>query len=154
MKEPFKLVNIDGTAYRIGRLTPEVGSFFLMKLMGTMIASVKDSPASEVSAEPSKEKPNPEDLARSVIFGAFFNNSDFDLHSTMQRRCLAACSRMESDIPMPVAAASGVIALPEVRDDATLVMRLEVEVLVFNLSPFFEGEKMKALSAGASAIRS
>ena len=72
---------------------------------------------------------------------AFLGGLDLATHSQIQKLCLSVCSRMtrtERTRTDAYADRNGGRALvPQVACDVVAVMRLEMEVLVFNLSDFF-----------------
>lgn len=167
MKLKTKIVDISGTHYQIRKLAPDVGSYIL----GHAISAIATKAATKGGQSPQNAQDNiggatapetaavsessAEDLARAVAL-ATFGGLDFELHRFVQQKCLAVCSRMEctegSDVPMPIVNDSGQWAIPEIRDDLSLVMKLEVEALVFNLSDFFAGGGLNALT-GSQASR-
>lgn len=145
-----KNVEIDGKNYQIRRMEPNVGSYLLFRLLGAMNElKTGDAPATtgnETTAPAAA--PSGEDIARSVVLAALFQaNKDFEFHCFLQAKALAVISRLEgepgSERPMPIMTSSGVIALPEIREDITLISKLEIESITFNLSPFFEGGGLK-----------
>jgi hypothetical protein len=150
VNEKTKVIEVSGVRYQLRRFAPDAGSFILMQIIGAGTkGQTGEAPATD-SVTPKAERPSGEDLVRAVVFSAFLHGLDFDMHRFVQAKCLSLCSRLEGpdgDTPMPLANATGQVN-PALQDDMGLVMKLEMEVLVFNLSPFFEGEGLKAL-AGA-----
>lgn len=146
MKEKTKLVTIDGVTYQLKRFMPDVGSFILgrvlnagatatiqrMKALGDILADIPQptTPPEEVDVDTQIRR------TASTAFGAM----TFEERTQIQRKCMEACARMEEDAPMPVSNANGMIL-----DDLTLVMRLELEVLVFNFHDFFAEGGLNAL---------
>ena len=152
MNEKTKIVEVNGASYQLRRFAPDVGSFIVMQIIGAGLKGVSEGPApSADSVTPKAEQPSGEDLVRAVVFSAFLRGLDFDMHRFVQTKCLALCSRMEPQgdqlVPMPLMTALGV-AIPELREDMELVMKLEIAVLVFNFTDFFAGGGLNAL-AGA-----
>lgn len=161
VKEKTRIVEIGGTNYQFRKMLPEIGSYLLMKLLSAGFnaqggANLENPHAnSEAAAQPDADKrePSGEKLVRAVAFAAFLRGLDFESHRFVQRACLAVCSRMEERngsgaLPMPLMNDSGAWAIPEIRDDIPLIMKLELEALAFNLSDFFEQGGLNAL-AGA-----
>ena len=86
-----------------------------------------------------------EDTARALCGLFFLRNTDFELHSFIQKHAMAASSKLVvvggTENPIPIVNASGAWAAPEVRDDVGIVSRLTTEVLIFNFADFFgQGE--------------
>lgn len=145
MIEKTKNVAIDGKQYQLRRFTPDVGSYIVMQILGAGMKSQTFSeapPSSGTTVLPPEipaVAPNGEDVVRTLVFAALLRGMDFDMHKKIQDWCLACCSRMEGEdgkLPMPLTTQSGAI-MGDVRDDMPLVMKLEMEVLVFNFSDFF-----------------
>ena len=159
MTPKTKIIELSGTRYQLRKMAPDVGSFILMAMIGAGIKASNmgggtnaDDPhaSTEKAAEnlPTAE-PKGEEVVRATAFSAFLGGLDFEMHRFIQVRCLSVCSRMEgtdgSEVPMPIVSEAGRWAIPEIQDDISLVMRLEVEALVFNLSPFFASGGLNAM---------
>jgi hypothetical protein len=148
MKEKIKTVTIGDTRYQIRRFTPDVGSFILGKLVGaTLNAAPSEAPTPTVDVVP----PSPEETIQMLFFSASFRGLDFDTHRFIQTKALSVCSRLESkgnseEYPMPIVSDSGVWAIPEIKDDISLVMRLELASLTFNFVDFFAEGGLKELT--------
>lgn len=150
MLEKTKIVEIDGTRYQLRRMAPDVGSFILMRMIAAGVAAAEgsgDGGQKRGKATPKPEvdrkKPTGEELVRQVAFAALLRGLDFPTHQLIQLNALAVCSRLENnagtgELPMPIVNHAGEWAIHDIRDNVTLVMRLEMEALVFNLSHFFE----------------
>jgi hypothetical protein len=140
--EKFKYVTIGENQFRIGRLTPAVGSYVLGQIMNANLKRLADLRSSGVIRPPDNAlavpEPSSEGLVRAAAMAAFLGGLDLDTHVKIQQLCLAQCSQMSQNgsesPPMPIATAEGTL-VPEI--DVVLAVRLEMEVLVFNLSDFF-----------------
>lgn len=153
MKSKTKVVEVSGTSYQLRKMAPDVGSYILMRMIAAGINAGGDQnnpPSNAEATENPIPVPTGEELVRAVAFAAFLRGLDYETHSFVQKACLATCSRLEdssgSALPMPIVNDAGVWAIPEIRDDISLVMRLEVEALVFNLTDFFEAGGLNALA--------
>lgn len=152
MKEKSKIVEIDGTRYQVRRLMPDVGSHILSTILTAGLRGARGmSSAEEASPSVGEQKAEPpvEDVVRVMVLAAC-GEMDFATRRFIQTKCLAVCSRMESandgpELPMPIVNDAGVWAITEIRDNLSLVLRLEMEALVFNLSDFLEKGGMKSL---------
>jgi len=156
MTPKTKIVEFSGTRYQVRKLSPDVGSFILGKALMVGIKASEESAASNGDAVAAPDKAAPEDMARAIAFSFVFRGADFETHRFVQGKCLAVCSRMESkdggpELPMPIVNDAGAWAIPEIRDDVALVMRLEVEVLAFNFTDFFAVGGLNAMAGQVSA---
>lgn len=153
MKPKTKTVEISGTRYQLRKMAPDRGSWILMRMISASINAGGDqatAPTNGEGAENPIPVPTGEELVRAVAFAAFLRGLDYETHSFVQKACLTVCSRLENsngtELPMPIVNDSGAWAIAEIRDDISLVMRLEVEALVWNLSDFFAAGGLKSLS--------
>jgi hypothetical protein len=153
MNEKIKIVTLGETRYQLGKLSAEDGSFILMQALaaglktGMRGGDQNDANAGATNTIPPAEKPKAEDVARIVALRALAG-FDYDMHRFVQRKCLAVCSRIETtdgnDLPMPISTDAGVVQA--IRDDVSLVMRLELEVLTFNMTDFFANGGLNAMA--------
>jgi hypothetical protein len=151
--EKYKYVTIGETQYRVGRLTPAQGSFILGQIMSANLKRMQDLRGIR-DAAPSTDvitPADPEGLVRAASMAAFLGGLDLDTHTKIQQLCLAQCSEMQPSPnggeppPMPIATADGTL-VPHISNDVVLVMRLEMEVLVFNLTDFFAQGGLNSLT--------
>jgi hypothetical protein len=157
LREKTKVVEINGTRYQLRRLAADIGSFILMRLISAAVERAAQAPESIVEPDKDMSASTGEEKARTVAAGAMLGSADFEFHRFVQQRCLAACARLETppqggaEIPMPLMTAAGAWAVPEIEQDISVVMRLTIEVLVFNFSDFFDQEGMKAFGAPSAS---
>jgi hypothetical protein len=148
--EKTKLLQVGDVRYELHRFDPATGSFILMQLVGAAVKAAQAQGSTEAAA-PVKEPPDdPADRVRMLVWAAYINSADFEMHKFVQNKCLAVVSRVESqngsgEVVIPISNGNGAI-LPEVRDDVALVLKLETEVMVFNFTDFFAGEGLKELA--------
>lgn len=158
MKPKTKIVTIDSSRYEIRKLPPDVGSYILMQIIGAGISasSTGGSPV-ETPTQAQTEKLSGEDMVRAMTFAAFLRGLDYDKYCFVQSKCIAACSRMEdrggTELPMPIVNDSGQWAIPEIKDNLSLVVQLTVETLVFNLSDFFAEGGLASLAGSRPSTR-
>ena len=153
MSQPkTKIVEIDGARYQLRRLSPEAGSFIAMKLL----SAAQQGPSKEGGGPrkdgeeptaPAQVAPSGEQMVRVVALLAF-NGLDFESHSFIQKKCLECCARLEGDpeLPMPIVNSSGAWAIAEIKENLSLVMKLELEALVFSVAPFFESGGLASMT--------
>lgn len=147
-----KIVELNGVRYQIRKMLPNVGSFILMKMLAAGMTAAQNLGGGESNQKPADAGAlSGENLVRGLVFAAS-QIFDFETHAFVQKSCISVCSRMEGDpeLPMPIVNDSGVWAIPEIRDDIALVMNLETEALIFNLSSFFDQGGMKSITGAAS----
>jgi hypothetical protein len=149
VKEKFQFVDVDGKSYRIGRFSPQLGSFILMQIIGAGIKG--QAPAAPVTDAPSTEpaeKLKPEEIVRAMVFGAFLKGMDYTAHQFIMQKCLSVCSVMggpeEKKVPIPLMN-DNLMMLPEIQDDLALIMKLQMEVLCFNFTDFFVAGGLNSL---------
>ena len=156
MREKSKIITIEETRFQIGRFLPDVGSFILGKLVG---ATLDSAPPNFQQPEPPQDvpPPPPDELVRILFFSSSFRGMDFETHRFIQAKALSVCSRLELkngvECPMPIVSDSGQWAIPEIRDDGPLVVKLELESLIFNLSPFFANGGLNGIIRGSQASK-
>lgn len=153
MKEKNKLITIDGAQYQIGRFSAQVGSWILGRTLNAgardAIEKMKALGEDFKPSGPAQPAPEPVDVETQIrrMTTSAFGAMSLEERSTIQQKCIEKCSRMEgpeNDMPMPLANGNGVIR-GDISDDLQLVLRLEMEVLIFNFSDFFEQGGFNAL---------
>jgi hypothetical protein len=146
LKEKSTTVEINGTHYQINRFSPYVGTHILMKIIGTVIkaGSERQVDSSPPPADSPEIKRSGLDIAKAICSAAFVSGLDEKFQEYVHTQCLAKCARIEGDgIPMPISNAQG--PLPDIGDDAGLIIRLTMETLAWNFADFFEQGGMQAL---------
>ena len=142
LKPKTKTVEVDGQKYLIRKLSANVGSFILARVLaasaGGIVASKEGEQNSTIMAS---------------MFAAFLRGLTFEDFSFIQNHCLAVVARLETsagspEVPMPIVTDTGVFAIAEVGDDLPLVMNLTIQSLLFNLSDFFDLTGLSAALAG------
>ena len=147
MLEKTKNVEVAGQTYRIRRMSPKVGSFILFKVMGALREGMaKRRPAVEEAPSTAPEKnvtpPDVEEFTRVMVVSALFGaGQDFETHSFIQTQALLVCSIVEQgengEQTFPICNDSGQMANTPAKDDLSVISKLEIESLVFNLASFF-----------------
>jgi hypothetical protein len=139
LRERTKVISIESDEYQIGRFRADVGTYILMKLMGIVIKMTAEAQreSGPTSAPVQVQQPDPEEVARMVCSSAFLGSLDLEMHRFVVAESLKLCSHREREVWMPVATAAGDVAVPQVKDDLTVTMRLVMEALAFNFADFF-----------------
>lgn len=149
-----KNIEVNGVTYQIRRMEARVGSYLVFKMLGALRSDINKSSATggdptrgetTTAQSPTAAKPDGEGIARAVVLAALSGGvGDFETHCFIQQKALAVCSKLEMtpegrELPMPIVTENGTL-LGELKEDVDSVYKLEIESLVFNLSPFFGGE--------------
>lgn len=146
MKQSTKILEIDGTRYRIARFRLEVASYILGRLFRAIARPGAGQAEAEADVKVSNIKPSAEEIARAMIGAGLFGDMDRATRAEIQGECMRVCSRMEDELPVPLSNGKDLII-----DDLGVVLRLEMETLVFNLTPFFESGGMKVMDQPAAS---
>lgn len=144
MKPKTKVITVAGANYQLSKLSPEVGSFILWKIIGGVRKAVETaSPATQVEPAESAKTENQDFEAKTRgMISIALGTMDLELHALIQKHAIAAVSEWvlagTTEVGRPLVSSDGRWANPEVRDNLMVVNRLVMELLVFNLSDFFE----------------
>lgn len=131
--EMYKDVEIGGVKYQIGRMTARTGSWIAAQIISKVLPSVIESQM------PLEGLPS----SRSEMSEIEFQN--------IQDHCLNVCKKYEligsTEAAVPVMARFGVFAVKDLEYDLLTVLALTIHALLFNISPFFEGDGLKSIMA-------
>ena len=139
-KPATTIVNLGGQNYRIRRLSPEVGSFIVTRILIAGADIIGQGAAAGTL------------VATFTVFLKGLNFADFQF---IQSRCLAVVDRMEqlpgiqTEQPIPILNQDGSWATGEVAADLSLVLSLTVQSLLFNLSDFFDLSGLSSIMSGS-----
>jgi hypothetical protein len=157
MHETTKTIEIADMRFQIRRLPADVGSFILMQLMGAaasgaahMVGDMKDVPAQEKEQTGEIKKSTGADTVRTLAMAAFMRGINFEAFRFVQRQCLLLVSREDATLGfIPIMTDDGrwePVSSSKIGASLDIVMKLTMEVLVFNYSDFFEQGGMDSLS--------
>lgn len=139
MKDRYKFIELDGQKYRIEKMSARtalyIGSQLAMVLMGG--ASKEQSINSEAVQSALSS------LSKETFFGILN-----DCLKTVNKITEANGAQM----PEPVLKTDGSFVDPDMEYDISAVLRLTVEVLMFNVSNFFGGKGLSNLKTSLSRI--
>jgi hypothetical protein len=127
-------IKVDGkpARYRIGRFTPNVGSWIAFVLMTNVLPAIF-----------SKGLNAPKN-------GRAISEEDF---AAVQNHCFRICSRFNgAGLPEPIMMEDGRWIDKDLESDLVGTIALTVQVLQFNISPFFEDDGLKASMTTASGL--
>jgi hypothetical protein len=118
-----KDVEIGGLRYQIGRFRARDGSWVLAQVLTKMMPTMLEAALRKKS---------------SATLPAGRVQIAEDEFANIQAIALSVCRRYnDAGVPMPVFVRPDTFAAPDLEYDVVAVMRLTIEALVFNLSPFF-----------------
>lgn len=149
MQTRSKVVELSGRKFHLRKLSPEVGSFILMRMLGVSMQAEAARPTQpDASQAPRSVEEAPVDITgemhvRAITFRVFSGGMGFEDFKFVQDNCMRAVSIVEEragvDFPMPIMNDSGVWTAEGefVAEDVGLVMRLTTEVLIFCFAGFF-----------------
>lgn len=146
-----KVITIGEHRYQISRFSPDLGAFLLSWLLTASSESTRPRDQNIPMQEPVPDAPklSGEQIVRGAALAAIFNGKDFERQSFTQSKCLSICARVETienqEVLSPILNLQGGWLLMDVRDDLALVMKLQMETLVFNFASFFDQNALGAL---------
>ena len=142
-----KQIEIGARKFELRRLSPEVGTFILMRMMGVQM---RDQPAVPVQTAPATaDKPPAVEISGEtrvrvlsfVVFSGAIGFEDFKFIQQHCMRCVALISETAGEsFPMPIVSDGGEWTKDgqAIADDVGLVMKLTTEVLILCFADFFE----------------
>lgn len=130
MNNATKDVEIGGARYQVGRIKARPCSFLLATVMTKILPAV-------VGSALKKDAGAALEAARALL-----SEEEFIV---IQGHALSVCRRYENGLPMPIFLLPDTWAVKELEYDVVTVMALTIESLVFNLSPFFEGDGLSKI---------
>lgn len=146
MNARTKDVPVNGVQYRIRKMDVDTGTHIYMLTMRAVadVAEKRSQQASNVQDQPEADKElTPEQKAKMLcgmafVYGLSFEDSKFIRHAAMQ-----ASSTIEQgpngELVLPVMTSDGRWTPPAtLSEDPAAAQELTLEVLTFNLAPFFE----------------
>ena len=128
-----KDVEISGQRYQIGKMSARSGSWIVVQLITKLMPMGIEN---QLGIEGLSS-------GRSEMSEAEFLN--------IQDHCLDVCRRYEmvagQEVAMPIMARPGVFAFKELESNLLTILALTVHALLFNVTPFFEGDGLKSVMA-------
>ena len=127
-----KDVEINGVRYQIGRMTAKAGSWVATQIFTKVLPSAIEGQMNKLGLDSLPQ-------GRATMTEEEFSN--------LQDHCLMVCRRYELvgniDTALPIMPRPGFWAIKELEYDLLTVVALTVHALVFNISPFFDGDALK-----------
>jgi hypothetical protein len=145
-----KQVDLKGRKFELRRLSPEVGTFILMRMMGVQMrseaAQEERAPVKPTTTEPAAKSPEIDGEARVralsfIVFSGAISFEDFKFIQSACMHCVSIVKAAEGEaFPMPIMSDAGEWTKDgqAVVDDVQLLMNLTTEVLVICFADFFE----------------
>lgn len=154
MHAKTRTVDVLGQRYQLRKLPADVGSFILMRLIGaasSAAAHMNQGNAETQQAPESDKKPSGEDIVRMLVTAGLMNGIAFEEFRFIQNNVLYMVSREEGEAGfLPIMADPGRWAgaklEEQIGDNHPLLMRLMMEMMVFNFADFFDQGGIDGLS--------
>jgi len=128
-RETFKIIELNGRKWRIGKFDALTGSYIAYKLLFQALPMGLDS---QIGNLPKGR----ETMSK-------------DEFLALQRDCLSICQELKNvggvDTPMVVMMPDGRWGVDGLQDDTVTVLALTAHALIFNVASFFEGDALKGL---------
>ena len=146
MSSRTKDASINGTQYRVRKMDVDTGTYIYMRMMravaDTAEKRAQSGKAQEEAVEPDKEL-TPEEKAKLLCGMAFVYGIDFEDSKFIRRAAMQAASTVgqgpNGELVLPVMSSDGRWTPPAaLSEDPAAAQELTLEVLAFNLAPFFE----------------
>lgn len=135
-----KQITLGDRTYEVRRFTPAVGSYAWQLLTRSVINMRNEVDDTEAPDDAKPQTLEPEARLRGVCAIAFMSMK-FEDFEFLQNHCLKVISVIENGLPMPVMTIEGrwdPKAEEAIGGNPSLLTKLMVEVLVFNLASFLE----------------
>ena len=140
-----KQVDLKGRKFELRRLSPEVGTFILMRMMGVQMRS-EAAQEERAPAKPAVKPPEISGEARVralsfIVFSGAISFEDFKFIQSACMHCVSIVKVAEGEaFPMPIMSDAGEWTKDgqAVVDDVQLLMNLTTETLVLSYADFFE----------------
>ena len=147
-REPFKIVELSGKKFRIGRFDALTGSFIAFTVMTKMLPMIAELMGGDGKA------PDMDALTAGMINSrASMSREDF---TSLQKDCLGVCHHLQSingvDAPVAILIANGTWGVADLEYDVATVLALTVHALFFNISSFFEEGTLGSMMEGFKGL--
>lgn len=141
MREEYKVVDIGGRSFRVGRLNPMVGSYIaakltavLLPLMGSLTGSNKAA-VKKIQGGANIKEVAPKINLDKIDLGSIFTALPMDEFVRLQMELLKPCAEMLPAGLQEVVNSNGSIGILDA--DVGLIMRLTLESVKWNFADFF-----------------
>jgi len=153
-----KDVTIGEGRYQLGKMTARAASRIYNLFVASMLKMVREQnvPDTETPAANNGTEESAAEATVAFLWASLSTTLAEDTYTSIQNQCLAVCARyLENGAPHPLLMKDGSNrwALPDLEQDAPLVNRLIVEVLRYNIGPFFR-ERVFGDRQGAATVPS
>jgi hypothetical protein len=135
-REEIKDIDIAGRKFRIRKFEAFMGSYIAYKIIGQIAPAALGNGGN--------------DIAKAVTS---MNKEDF---ISIQKDCLKMVQEIKqagnNEMPMQIILENGRWGVEGLEQDAMTVMALTIQVLMFNVSSFFDADRLKELTASLSGL--
>jgi hypothetical protein len=137
-REEVKDIDIAGRKFRIRKFEAFTGSYIAYKIIGQIAPAALGNGGNE------------NNISKAVTS---MNKEDF---MSIQKDCLKMVQEIKiaggNEMPMQIILENGRWGVEGLEQDAMTVMVLTVQVLMFNVSSFFDADRLKELTASLSGL--
>lgn len=147
-RETHKDIDLAGRTWRIRKFDALTGSYVAAKLMGKLGAILAGIAGGGVN--------NPAAIATAIseALSSMSKTEFLDLEADALSVVGEVTALSGQEVVLPIRLASGAWGVPGIEDDLLTVMALVSHSLIFNVSPFFDGDALKALITSFSWVTS
>ena len=141
-----KDVVVNGVQYRVRKMDVDTGTYIYMRMMRAVAETAEKRVQANLTAQEAPEPDSeltPEQKAKLLCGMAFVYGIDFEDSKFIRRAAMQASSTVNqgpsNELVLPVMSSDGRWTPPAaLSDDPASAQELTLEVLAFNLAPFFE----------------
>lgn len=149
-RETYKDIEISGRNFRIHKMTPDIGGYVCLKVIGMITPifnsiNIKSSDIENIGGI--LEKINLTQTITSLILE--LKESDFRM---IQSKCLESCSEVLPGNITPVRRSNGTWGAIGIESNAPLALALTMHAIVYNVSDFFVELPSMFKSGGLSSF--
>lgn len=143
MKDRYKFIELDGQKYRIEKMPARTALYIGSQLAMALVGGARSSQEKEQGVNSEAVQSALSSLSKETFFGILND-------------CLKTVNKITevngAQMPEPVLKADGSFVDPDMEYDISAVLRLTVDVLMFNVSNFFGGKGLSSLKTSLSRI--
>ncbi|EHL08976.1 hypothetical protein HMPREF0322_00399 [Desulfitobacterium hafniense DP7] len=126
-RERYKVAEINGRQFRIGKFDAMLGSYIAFQVMGEILPM-------GLGKKVGVEAPPGSPMMSKQAF------------MEMQKDCLSVCEELLPAGPTPVLNENGSYGVNDIEHDAPLVLNLTIQALIWNITDFFDANLLDSLA--------
>jgi hypothetical protein len=146
-REAFKDIELAGRKWRIGKMDPLTGSYLATKLM----AKVGHVAVGIASGNVTDQVVMAMAIAQEI---GSFSKAEF---LEIQMDCLVVCKEIQQqqgiDFPLQIIMPDGKWGVQDLEDDVVTVLALVTHTVIFNLTPFFDKDRLQEVKDSFKGLK-